>query len=309
MTAAHEAPHVALARQTQQEALKHRCPFCHADPGQPCRTHRGRGREVDWPHSRRIALSRPAPDAREQAPRRTNALCCVCGNLRTVSTDYRRVQDPNFSYNGHNHCEGWRMTQSLKCDACGEPTRHAILIEEDGRYGRHRDYDEIRQRYVLGGDWPDERYAPDRERMRAEYFAMFPRNPKLRHRYYLADASESRAAGETRMKALCGADMGVPTEACDNAPEKTPEGELHKPDRIDWDTEFEDAETGLWWVDMQCVDCLRVSNDSRRERMRERLQTLLAFFALDHGRIPDDGVGTLVEHLEKLFERVKGDGA
>ncbi|MCX2712040.1 hypothetical protein [Mycolicibacterium sp. J2] len=307
MTAAHEAPHVALARQTRQEALKYRCPFCHADPGQLCRTHRGRGRELDYSHSRRIALSRPVPTVREQAPGRTNALCCVCGNLRTVSTDYRRVQDPNYSYNGHNHREGWRMTQSLKCDACGESTRHAILINEDGRYGRHRDYDEIRQRYVLGGDWPDERFAPDRDRMRAEYFAMFPRNPNLQHGYWLDDADKCRAAGEKTMKGLCGADTDVP--ATDDSALDSPPGELHKPAPIDWDTEFEDPETGLWWVEMQCVDCMRVANEWKRQRRRERLQMLLAFFAVDQVRIPDDGVGTLVDHLEKLFERVKGDGA
>lgn len=298
MTTAHET----LARQTQQEALKHRCPFCHADPGQSCRTHRGRGREVDWPHSRRIALNSPP----KQTPRQ-QALCCECGEVRTVSVDHYKAADPNRAGGGvFDDPRGWHNTVTLKCSNCGRQTRHAKT--GPGRYGTGIDFAEAYQRYVLTGVW-EGKWAPDRAALQAKYFAQFPRNPKLSHRYYLADASECRAAGQTRMKALCGADMGVPTEACDKSPEKTPEGELHKPDRIDWDTEFEDAETGLWWVDMQCVDCLRVSNDSRRKKRREQMHWLLAYFVIkENDLIPDSDVGELVEHLEKLFEQAKGDG-
>src|SRR5262245_44264086 len=53
------------------------------------------------------------------------ALCCECGNQRTVSASYRRY-DANHSYDVGDP-RGWRATVTLKCDPCQQPTRHALL--------------------------------------------------------------------------------------------------------------------------------------------------------------------------------------
>ncbi|QRZ09257.1 hypothetical protein JN086_14215 [Mycolicibacterium austroafricanum] len=92
---------------------------------------------------------------------RRKALCCVCGNLRTVSPDYHRSNDPNYGYGDQARAEGWRHTQTLKCDACQDRTRHALLRPT---HVGDPDYDEKCQRYILGGEWHDQ-YAPDRERV------------------------------------------------------------------------------------------------------------------------------------------------
>lgn len=70
--------------ETIPPALAHDCPFCGAAAGQACRT-RNSGREQGHPHMRRIALTQ----AREQRSAE-QALCCVCGNLRTYRGYTRR---------------------------------------------------------------------------------------------------------------------------------------------------------------------------------------------------------------------------
>lgn len=281
--------HIIEAQMTREAALRHRCPFCCADAGQECRS-RTSGQDV-WPHMRRISLTRPT-ELRQPA-KRVTALCCTCGNLRTVSGDYHRYQDPEHAESERGKAEGWRKTQALKCDACGEQTRHALLHPSDARY---RDYDEKRQRYILGGEWDGE-YAPDRERLRAEYFAQFPRNPNLHHRFWIDEADKLRAAGETHMAALCGAVDEIPRSWGKSAPE----GELVKPGRIDWDTEYEDAETGEWWIDMQCVDCLRVANEKRFKAQRNLLLADLLEVSNAVENLDAAQVRELREHLARLM--------
>ena len=60
------------------------------------------------------------------------------------------------------------------------------------------------------------------------------------------------------MRALCGAVPEIPRSW---SKKKSHPGELVEPDSIDGNTKFEGPETGLWWVDMNCVDCCRLSND------------------------------------------------
>lgn len=79
---------------------------------------------------------------------------------------------------------------------------------------------------------------------------------------------------------------------------------MAQPREIDWDTEFEDPETSLWWVDMSCVDCLRVANDRRRARRRERLEHLLAWFARHPEAIPEGESDQVLEVLGRLAEQV-----
>lgn len=187
-------------------ALSFDCPLCGAASGSSCRTRavagRPGGRAKDWPHSQRRALTTP-PSERRQPPNRVDALCCVCGLKRTVNPDYHRSSDPNYRYGEEARKQGWRATQTLKCQECGDGTRHAVLLEPREPYC---DYTERWQRYTLGGAWEgDARYAPDLDRLREEYFAQFPRNPNLHHRFYIEDATERWDAGEKTATALCGA--------------------------------------------------------------------------------------------------------
>lgn len=281
------------ATEQPHPALNHRCPFCYSDPGQACRAHRGKGRELDRPHSRRVFLASPNAQAiKAKCSQPRQALCCECGNLRTVSPDYHRYNDPNYGYGEQARAKGWRHTQTLKCDACGARTRHALLRQTSVG---DPNYDEACQRYILGGEWEGQ-YPPDRDRLRAEYFAQFPRNPKLHHWFDCAEAEEARERGETHMAALCGATDTVPKSWSGRSKQTDPVA----PDEVDWDTEFEDPETGMWWVDMDCVDCLRVANERRRTRRRQLLEAMLAWFARHPETIPDGDAGSLLGVLEPL---------
>jgi len=185
---------------------------------------------------------------------------------------YARSNDPNYSYGSLEDKRGWRKTVSLKCDACGQSTRHALLPKP----GADANGDELQQRFILGGDPPSQYWTDnDRARLRAEYFAQFPRNPQLTHWYWPNEAKEAFAAGEKMITALCGAPMDLDFDPNEKS-KRSPNDDLIKPNRIDWDTEFEDHDTGHWWVDMQCVDCLAVVNRLRlKNQRREVLAKLL----------------------------------
>lgn len=278
----------------QHPALGHRCPFCNADPGQACRTHRGRGTATAL-HSRRIALTRSV--AERQPAARANALCCSCGSLRTVSNDYRRSQDPNEADSPQGRKEGWRRTQSLKCAVCGQSTRHALLMPADSRFG---DWDEKCQRYILGGDW-DGQYPPDLERLRDEYFAQFPRNPYLRHRYWTNDAQAAWGQGERVVTALCGEKITLEHDpSAPSSTRTTSSDDLLKPDEMR-DQEYEDDETGMWWVDMQCVNCLAVSNGEKLKHQRRELLTQLLEVSAVANTLDAGEVASLREHLVQIL--------
>lgn len=73
---------------------------------------------------------------------RVRALCCVCGQQRTVSVGYSRYDDANQAWDDGANENGWRMTRTLKCAHCRALTRHALLRDGDPR----RDYVEERMR-------------------------------------------------------------------------------------------------------------------------------------------------------------------
>lgn len=280
-------------------SLAHRCPFCHSDPGQQCRAHRGRGHELDYPHSRRIALARPAEERRPT--KRVNALCCECGNLRTVSSDYSRWQDPNHSGSTRGKAEGWRKTYSLKCDACGERTRHALLSPADAQY---RDWDEQQQRIALGDD-DNSKYPMGEEnieRLRREYRELFPRNPYLRHRRFTEDAKKAWAEGHKQVTALCGEQITIHVDPNSPSTKKTEEPGRIVADQLS-DTEYEDPETGLWWLDMACVDCCRVSNNLHWAARRERMIDWIRFLYARPERVPDSDIDSLIAAFEAAAEK------
>lgn len=189
-------------------ALNHRCPFCHADPGQACRTDRGRGHALDHPHSRRIRMEHPLPETPRQ-----HALCCKCGQLRTVSKNYSLgPTDENRGGGLFSDPRGWFHTGTLKCSHCDTRTRHALLEDEESVV---RDLDEEYQRYVLGGKW-DGWWAPDLERLRTEYFAQFPRNPFVNHRWWKSEEISARSAGKQWFRSMCGEMVPLPEQVREN---------------------------------------------------------------------------------------------
>lgn len=62
---------------------------------------------------------------------RLRALCCVCGNLRTVAANYSPPRDANRTDEADLHRRGWRCTQTLKCPVCEAKTCHALLRSDD----------------------------------------------------------------------------------------------------------------------------------------------------------------------------------
>jgi hypothetical protein len=84
------------------------------------------------------------------------ALCCECGNLRTVAASFRR-RDDNYTCDDNRHPEGWRVTLTLRCAICKSPTRHAALRDYcyDGRPDdEFRDIAETRQHLDPGVGLP-----------------------------------------------------------------------------------------------------------------------------------------------------------
>ncbi|MDT5328095.1 MAG: hypothetical protein QOF25_5247 [Mycobacterium sp.] len=134
---------------TQLDPMSRKCPVCAAGTNQPCRT-RG-DREAKYPHVRRLCLVDEW--VQQRALRRAlpiRALCCECGNLRTVSADYRRRAD-NLSFDDNLHPLGWRCTRTLKCSICRAPIRHAVLRDDDSDRPEFRDIAETRQHLRAGG--------------------------------------------------------------------------------------------------------------------------------------------------------------
>jgi transcription elongation factor Elf1 len=274
------------------EVMTVSCPFCGAESGQACRV-RLTGKARDWPHAQRFAACEPA----KPEPERRQALCCECGNLRTVSGNYGlRYRDPNYAGWGFDDKRGWRKTGTLKCGACGRQTRHALLNTTGAI-----DWSEKEQQFVLGGESPGEYWDDSRrDHLREQYFAQFPRNPQLHHWYWVSEAKEAWAAGRRDVTALCGAPMTLHAD-----PPSTPGNDLVKPGRIDWDTEFEDHDTGMSWIDMECVDCLAVTNRERLKNQRDAVRTKLLEASEAIEQLDATALAAVDEYLERLIGGAK----
>ncbi|UUO03849.1 hypothetical protein M4D79_14105 [Mycolicibacterium novocastrense] len=55
------------------------------------------------------------------------ALCCDCGNLRTVKATHKHR---GYVADAGRDPRGWRMLGLLKCTACRKVTRHALLRDD-----------------------------------------------------------------------------------------------------------------------------------------------------------------------------------
>ena len=213
------------------------------------------------------------------------ALCCECGQRRT----YKQARNTTGEWNPG---EWERMTGDLKCSACGRITRHALLRDSDD----YQDVGERFQRLALGGpkinDWDDV------ERFRREYRQGLPRNPLLRHRFYCVDIDELGDV-PTEITGLCG--EVVRRTAADFAPVRStsPRGQLRpRPVQVD---EHEDVP----WRQMDCVDCLRVSNDSVRAERRQEVGNWLAWALAQHlkGALTDAEIDALYDVLGPMLDR------
>lgn len=72
------------------------------------------------------------------------------------------------------------------------------------------------------------------------------------------------------------------------------------------DIEYTDAETGLEWLDMDCVDCCRVSNDNLRAKRRDKLLTYFLLLARQPEIIPDGEVDGLLNVLVEIHTKAIG---
>lgn len=216
------------------------------------------------------------------------ALCCECGNQRAFKLMRNRV------FADH---ETWvRQVGDLKCSACGRVTRHAAV---DGS-----DYHEQFQLRALGftGNLPE----AEANRVKDEYRQGLPRNPFLGHIWWIADQKKALKYN-TRLRVHCG-DLIDPPPISGASLSDTA---LRKPKPVrerDFDTEFEDPNTGLFWRDVDCVNCIRVSNALRLERRRKHLKVLMTTALgelLDNTQTKryDRHVDDLIELLESVHRK------
>jgi len=283
-------------------ALERDCPFCGATAGEPCRA-RNSGKEQPYPHSRRIELTRTPEELLRYAPVYVDALCCVCGNKRTVSSKHGSgTKDPNLAHTPLGTSQGWRFTQTLKCSACGEQTRHAVLRPAAASY---RDSDEEQQRIALGdpdtGPYGD---LTDLARIRREYREMpFPRNPHLTHRRFTLEAERAWDDGTKVVTALCGEPLKIDRDPRETQKYSKDDGrneDGYVIAEVVSDIEITDHETGLSWIHMDCVDCCRVSNRLNTERWRRCLGRLLYNLSVNVDKFSDDQVADVLDYLRRM---------
>jgi hypothetical protein len=198
--------------------------------------------------------------------------------------DFKHARNERATYFGFANWH--RELGELNCGHCGHSTTHALL-EDPG----HRDIHDEMQRVALGEDikgW-------DSAKLRRQYReGGLPRNPYLSHRWWIADQDKARAAGASQVTALCGELVDLPEPESANVIPRT--DELTAPSEVR-DMDYEDPETGLWWVDMDCVDCLRVSNVKKLARIRNELMHELLHLA---ARTDELGAAEVAEIRERI---------
>lgn len=219
------------------------------------------------------------------------ALCCVCGALRTCRRP-RNHRSENYWLHDPIDRNWWRETGDLKCSECGKVTTHAIIHPEKDTF---RDHAERITRIALGTTTdPMVRDEKWRTRVQAAYRQGREPNPLLNHRWSAAAGDAARQAGSDFVITYCGEKHELPKNT-----RNIPAGEIAVPDPVRWDQEYEDPNTGLWWTEMDCVDCYRVSNEHRMAQRRKLLaEWLVWILAKADQRVPDDHVDTLIAAFE-----------
>ena len=136
--------------------------------------------------------------------------------------------------------------------------------------------------------------------------AQFPRNPYLHHRRWRSETREAWQAGRREVAALCGAPTPLERDP-DTTWSEPPDDELIAPGEVR-DQDYEDPETGLWWVEMDCVDCLRVSNAIQRQirirKARDAINAALASAAPESWTLQD--CEDLLQVLGRIADELDG---
>jgi hypothetical protein len=122
---------------------------------------------------------------------RIRALCCECGNLRTVAANYNPPRDANRTGECEPDKGGWRVTGTLKCWICATNTRHALLRDHDdyrdfAELSEHQRHAVIRQRPAENANTPSYRII---DRMRNPEAVGAGRHPGASRTLTAIDAS------------------------------------------------------------------------------------------------------------------------
>lgn len=194
----------------------------------------------------------------------------------------------NKTYN--DYVTWTRDIGELKCTPCGRVTRHAAV--------NGNDHDEVTQSVALGL----KREGWGNEGLRDRWRQGLPRNPHLYHLFWSEDWTKA-VEHRTLLTAFCG-DRIKPPQASVNVSDVRDLNQ-GKPLAAPGDTEVEDPETGLVWVQQDCVNCLRVWNEIRLHRRRQRLQKLMTvalaeLVSENHWHQYDPHLGSLIELLEAV---------
>lgn len=228
------------------------------------------------------------------------ALCCICGALRTFKRA-RNYRGENYWFARPANLDWERELGDLKCERCGRITTHALLHAQGDWSADHA---ERLTRIALGSTSdPMNNDTKVRDRIRSVYRQGRKPNPFLFHRWLKSAENAAREAGQNYVITHCGERHELPeTSATISA------DEVAVPDPVQWDQEYEDPATGLWWLEMDCVDCLRVANERRIARRRELLNQWLAWvYAKPDERVTDDQVDTLIAALEATQNQKKNE--
>ena len=220
---------------------------------------------------------------------RMTALCCVCGNLRTCRRP-RNHRRENYWLTGPIDREWHRETGDLKCGECGRVTRHAVIMPAADYF---RDHAERITRIALGA--ADPLADVHAKRIRDAYRYGRQPNPYQSHLWSASDADVARKSGRSHVVTHCGESHPLP----ERSQKFGASGQL-APDPVRWDHEYEDQDTGMSWIEMDCPNCYRVANERRIARRRELLGNWLVWLLADPDkRVADDQVDPLIEAFEQ----------
>jgi hypothetical protein len=198
-----------------------------------------------------------------------------------------------------------REVGDLKCETCNAVTRHAIISAAE----RADTHAEVLHQVATG--WGNrvvdaDGNGPSRRRIEEAWRQGLPRNPYLNHLWWISDEKKAREAGRTHLLAVCMEPIPVPEPS---APGRTTStfghDEIVKP-REFHDVDREDPETGLWWYDLRCPDCLLRSNAMALQAMRKQLVDRLLQLTISANDLDQGAVVKLQAVLDDLESTSKG---
>jgi hypothetical protein len=229
------------------------------------------------------------------------ALCCTCGSIRGCR-QARNHRRENYWFSGPIDLDWHRETGDLKCVECGRITTHALL-HPDG--DRMRDHAEMMQRVATGNRNTHFKNAEQLAEVEKKYRQGLPRNPYLNHFRYDRAAQEAWDAGRRTVSALCGEPMTLHRDPSGPSSFNRSDDDRQIRPELVRDQEYEDSDTGLWWTELDCVDCLRVWHlellRQRREVLAEKMTRFLAALIKDATSYPKKiGLGAVESLLSAL---------